>query len=291
MNEEKSLAVIEQREVVFYDDAIVVAVAEDGTVYVPIRPICDLMGVDRSAQQRRVQRDPVLSQVAQTVPVMSGAVTAPDVDSSSRPNTSYMLALPLDYLNGWLFGMNADRVKPEVRDRLIRYQLECYKVLAEAFQQQQVTAAPIEGIDVDELLRTGQDPEAQAYRMALAIANMARQQLVLRYQIQEQGERLDGYDKQLGAYGQRLDQIEATLGDPDRHLSAAQASRISQAVKAIALEFSKQTGRNEFGGVYGELYRRFEITGYRELPAAKYEEAMSFLRQWYGSLTDDEVPF
>lgn len=292
MNEEKSLAVIEQREVAFYDDEIVVAVAEDGTVYVPIRPICDLMGVDRSAQQRRVQRDPVLSQVAKTVPVLSSAVMAPDVAASSRPKTSYMLALPLDYLNGWLFGMNADRVKPEIRDRLIRYQLECYKVLAEAFQQQQVTAAPIEGIDIDELLRTGQDPEAQAYRMALAIANMARQQLVLRYQIEEQGERLDGHEKQLGVHDQRLDQIEATLGDPARYISTAQASRISQAVKAIGLELGKRSGRNEFGGVYGELYRRFDIAAYRELPAGKFDEAMSFLKQWYGSLTDDDdVPF
>ena len=33
-----------------------------------------------------------------------------------------------------MFGINADRVKPELRDRVIRYQLECYKVLHEAFE-------------------------------------------------------------------------------------------------------------------------------------------------------------
>ena len=31
-----------------------------------------------------------------------------------------------------------------------------------------------------------------------------------------------------------------------------QASQISQAVKAVAMELSKQSGRNEYGGVYGE---------------------------------------
>jgi len=33
-----------------------------------------------------------------------------------------LLALPLDTVSGFLFGINADRVKPEVRDRLIHYQ-------------------------------------------------------------------------------------------------------------------------------------------------------------------------
>jgi hypothetical protein len=46
-----------------------------------------------------------------------------------------MLSLPLDYLNGWLFGINVNRVKAEIRERLIPYQKECYRVLAEAFKR------------------------------------------------------------------------------------------------------------------------------------------------------------
>jgi hypothetical protein len=288
MTDENKLAVVEQKEIEFYGDAITAVLSEDGTVYVPIRPICDALGVAWDSQRRRIYRDPILTEGVKSV-----TVTVTDIDPSSRrPHSSEMIALPLDYLNGWLFGMNADRVKSEIRERVLRYQRECYRVLFQAFHQQKVTAAPIEGVDVDELLRTGDDPEAYAYRIALAVANMARQQLVLRYQLQEQGERLDGHEHQLGVYGERLDQIEAVLGDSSRYISNAQASHISQAVKAIALEIGKRSGRNEFGGVYGELYRRFEIAGYRELPAGEYAEAMSFFRQWYGSLTDDgSVPF
>lgn len=51
-----------------------------------------------------------------------------------------MICLPLDYMCGWLFGSNADRVKPEVRGRLIRYQRECYAVLSEALQDGRLTA-------------------------------------------------------------------------------------------------------------------------------------------------------
>ena len=274
MSDEKSLTVIEQREVVFYGDELTAFRVEDGTVYVPIRPICERLGVDWSSQRQRIHRDAVLSKHFVVV----------TTTKSGRGNPN-MAALPLDYLNGWLFGINASRVSPDIHDRLVRYQEECYRVLAEVFQQQRVTAAPtVQDMDMDELLRTGDTPEAQAYRMALAIANIARQQLIFRYQLEEQAGRLDAHE-------QRLEMIEATLGDPARYITAAQAGRISQAVKAIALELGKRSGRNEFGGVYGELYRRFDIAGYRELPAGKYEEALRFLGQWYGSLTGGELPF
>ncbi|MCO5184722.1 MAG: ORF6C domain-containing protein [Anaerolineae bacterium] len=96
----------------------------------------------------------------------------------------------------------------------------------------------------------------------------------------------------MSAHTVRLDQIEAMLGNPSRYVSTAQVSRLSQAVKAIGLELGKRSGRNEFGGVNGELYRRFDIASYRELPANKYDEAMNFLTQWYSSLVDNDLlPF
>ena len=50
-----------------------------------------------------------------------------------KGGSQVMFCLPLDYFNGFLFGINANRVKPELRDRLITYQRECYQVLAAAF--------------------------------------------------------------------------------------------------------------------------------------------------------------
>ncbi len=43
------------------------------------------------------------------------------------------LALPLSMLNGWLFGVDVNRVREEVRPRLIQYQRECFDVLARHF--------------------------------------------------------------------------------------------------------------------------------------------------------------
>ena len=272
---EQALTVIEQKEVEFYGDTIIAVRGGDGGVYVPIRPICDLLGVDWSAQRQRLRRDAVLSDLT-----MSVVVTTTDIAADSRrPRSSELLALPLDYISGFLFGINADRVKPEVRARLIQYQRECYRVLAEAFTEGRLTAEP----SFDDLL-SGASPEtAQAYQVARAVLQLARNQVLLEA-------RLRGV---LESHEQRLEAVEAQLRlDSARYLTEEQASQISQAVKAVALALGQKNGRNEFGAVYGELYRKFGITGYKMLPARRFEEAMRWLAGWLGEVTGQEgLPF
>lgn len=40
-----------------------------------------------------------------------------------------MICLPIEYINGWLFGIDINRCKPEIRDTLIKYKKECYQAL------------------------------------------------------------------------------------------------------------------------------------------------------------------
>ncbi len=56
---------------------------------------------------------------------------------------------------------------------------------------------------------------------------------------------------------------------------------------AVAMHLSKQIGRNVYGGVYGEFYRKFGITRYKLLPANRFQEAMAFLNDWHEILTND----
>ena len=126
-----------------------------------------------------------------------------------------------------------------------------------------------------------QDTEAvQAYKNLQAMLKLARHQIFLEARLNKQ-------ETQMLDYGRRLDQIEATLGDDERHINVEQQSQIMQAVKAIAMQLSKRSGRNEYGGVYGELYRRFDIASYKQLPARKFQEAIDFLTEWHQSLVDN----
>lgn len=187
-----------------------------------------------------------------------------------------MLCLPLDYLNGWLFGINANRVKPEVKDALLRYQRDVYCVLADAFLRGEVTHRPSVG-DLDEWLASADNPLAMAYRTGMAIANMARQQAEFERKIENRFESAES----------RLDLIEAELGKSDRFVTEVQASELAELVKTVAAELGQRTGGSEYGAVYAELYRRYSVTSYKRLPAAKFDDAMNWLRMWLEDLNED----
>ena len=268
-----ALIPLEQKDVLFYEDEITaVRVRREGQeqVFVPLRPIVELLGIDWSGQLRRVRQDAVLAQEVQTVRVETAG------------GAQEMPCLPLDMLNGWLFGINANRVKEEVRERLVRYQRDCYRVLYEAFEEGRLDTTA--DATFQELLAQSDSQAVEAYRMLQAMIKIARNQIIIESRLGLQGQ-------QLAQHERRLEQLEERFDAAGREtVSESQASQISQAVKAVALQLSKQTGRNEYGGVYGELYRRFEITSYKLLPAGRFAEAMEFLNQWYASLTTD-APF
>jgi hypothetical protein len=150
-------------------------------------------------------------------------------------------------------------------------------VLSEAFQERRL----VSDLSFDDLLHAA-DPEAvSAYQIALAVMKLARNQILLEARLEG---RLDDHESRLVA-------IEDQLSDTGRSVTPEQASQISQVVKAVAIEFGKKSRRNEFGSVYGELYRKFGITSYKMLPARQFEAAMGFLTEWYGELTGEGLPF
>lgn len=249
-----ALTPIEQKQVVFYEDEITAVRTEDGTVYVALPPLCNALGIDWSAQRRRILRDVVLSESAKSIMV--------DTPARGQQETT---CLPLDYLSGFLFGIAPNRVRAELRDRIIRYQRECYRVLAEAFQSGRLTSEIV-----------SDSPAAIAYQMATAVAELARSQMQLETAVAD--------------HNQRLELIEAQLGNSGRYITQDQASQISQAVKAVAMVLSKKLQSNQYGSVYGEMYRRFSITSYKMLPAARFEDCMQWLTDWHFDLTG-ESPF
>lgn len=256
----------EQKTVLFRDGEITAVIA-NGRVYVPVRPICANLGIAWTAQRQRILRDPVLSEEMTPV-IVTITGTGQEVETQ---------CLPLEFLNGWLFGINASRVADEVRDDLIAYQRECYQVLYEATQDGRLTDPDV---DIEALLRQD-SPAAQAYQMAMAVVRMARQQLVMEARLAEHG-------AQLGEHAERLEQLEAAVGG--EHVTEAQAAQISQAVKAVALAIGKKTSRNEFGAVYGELYRKFSVPSYKSVPQRRFQEVMDFLNEWLQHYVGD-APF
>jgi hypothetical protein len=272
MSEETALIPIEERSVDFYGDEIKgvrVTRTPSGQpeVYVPLRQLCDYLGVSYTGQRERVERDAVLA--TKLAPIQ--------VTTEGGPQT--MQCLPLDYLNGWLFGINASRVKERVRERLIRYQEECYLILRDAFLGPDATR-PIQSANEAALL--------QIREMGLAIARMADQQLELERRTTVFEERLDRAAGFVGQMNRRLTVLERRVA-PGASLTEEQAFEIKERVTQIALEMARHDpSKSHFAEIYRSLSLQTQRTSYKDIPQDTYEHAVRFLDDWLQALRSSE---
>lgn len=109
-----------QLSTIQFHNQILITFEQGDQYYVAMKPVCENIGLDWAAQYSRMKRDEVLNS---TVVI----ITTVAEDGRNRE----MICLPIDYLNGWLFGIDVKRVKPEIRELLITYKRECYKALAD----------------------------------------------------------------------------------------------------------------------------------------------------------------
>ena len=107
-----------------FHGAQLVTTIVNGVPHVALRPICEAIGLDWEGQRARIGRHPILGSVAFMTKATGG-------DGKQYE----MTCLPLNMLNGWLFGVDASRVNPDAQDRLLDYQRECFDVLASYWQK------------------------------------------------------------------------------------------------------------------------------------------------------------
>jgi P22_AR N-terminal domain len=131
MDSAKQLSVFKQSKVIrikFYK-SVLQALYIDGKEYVAIKPICEALGLNWASQFKRIKSDEILNSVV--------VVTT----TTGRDKKQYeMVVLPIDKLNGWLFGISEKRVKPELKNFLVAYKLECYDVLFNYFHKPKIKA-------------------------------------------------------------------------------------------------------------------------------------------------------
>lgn len=93
---------------------------------VPIRPICEALGIDANGQKQRIERNEILGPVACII------------HATGKDGKTYdMYAIPYMYIFGWLFSIDTFKVSENAREAVLRYQTECYKALFEHFTEPQ----------------------------------------------------------------------------------------------------------------------------------------------------------
>lgn len=114
-NETKTIAVINGSKIL---------VIEGGEKLVPIKPICEALGVDFANQKVKIESDEILGSTV----VLSTTVAA---DGKQRE----MVCIPFEFVFGWLFTINPANVKEEARASVVQYKRACYKALYRSFTE------------------------------------------------------------------------------------------------------------------------------------------------------------
>jgi len=97
----------------FHNTTLITAKVEE-TEYTAMKPIVNGMGLIWARQSQKI-RDSRYRHMY--IPMQtSGGIQK-------------MLCLPVKKLNGWLFSINPEKVKPEIKEAVIQYQEECFAVL------------------------------------------------------------------------------------------------------------------------------------------------------------------
>ena len=104
------------------DVAIAATSNEQGDILIPIRPICDALGVAYHGQYMKIKDDKFLSSTV----MLSITVGA---DGKQRE----MVCIPLRFIFGWLFTINPANVSEGAKESVMRYRLECYNALYDHF--------------------------------------------------------------------------------------------------------------------------------------------------------------
>ena len=98
-------------ELIEFQGDIVFLIESDKEPYVPIRPVCDNLEIAWEAVKEKLSREKKWK--ARSIAVMTGK------------GIEEMLCIPLVKFSAWLAGIAPEDVKPELRDKLIRYQESC----------------------------------------------------------------------------------------------------------------------------------------------------------------------
>ncbi len=250
-------------------DDLVAAVLEGEGVAVPIRLVCDALGLATQPQSDRLREHDVLSQGLRVVRVPIGG------------RVRSVLAILHTHIAFWLATITPSQVREDVRPKLVRYQRELVVVL-NALYGPSITALP------PATPGTAIVPAEIQQQLAATIRELRTLRDVLLTSLAEQ----QATREQVDSLGERLQTVEDVVEDLRQiaKISAVQAEYIQRSIKRIAARHQQrtQTSTNMYERLFAQFKIDMGIPRYDALPASKYDRAMTWLRRQAATLLPDD---
>jgi hypothetical protein len=244
----------------------------DGAIYLSIRDLCDVIGIKRSSQMRRLRSHTDLSQ----------GLALFTVHTAGGPQAQEFLAL--EKMPAWLLSVSTARSPAEVRDKLSYLQSYLVREVYAAF-------ARLAGLP-EQASREVEDL-GELSRIDTAVSALAERQAAIE---QSQDRARDAWRDLARHVRELTDRLAALEQQESGAISRGQRGHIYQLVQtwgaAKAAREPRLTRSAAYMSVWAALKARFHVARYEDLPAVRYEECVAFIKAAYKALTGEglELP-
>ena len=266
----------EQLPITLFDAVVLAVRAEDGTISVAIRDMCQALTIDVSTQLRRIRAHSVLSEGVARFRIMTAGGMQPQE------------FLELELIPTWLLMINAARVSESVRPRLLWLQRYIVREVYRAF-------AALAGLPEQESRQI--EDLGDLGRLNAAINELADHQQALETR---QGAIETSQDQarqawrdlraDMRAIASRVAAIEQRVGGV---ISREQRGYLYQLVQAWGAAKAAREPRLSKSAAYAACWTlikaKYRIARYEDLPSAKYADCVAFIQQSYRALAGEEL--
>lgn len=247
----------------FYGDQLIAVVLEGDGVAIPLRLLCERIGLDTDAQAERLRNHAVLAAGLRVVNVELGG------------RIRSVMAIIHTKLPFWLATISPEQVNDETRPKLIRYQTELADILARLFYGEPATPAPLSADPAIAALQ-------QQFQAALSEMRRAREAIIEEQRRTNQS--VADTQQRLTSLTEIVSELRTLLP-----ISPKQAEYIQRAIKRIATRLYKQRQASGAGprqtedNLYQLLFGQFKvdmgIPRYDALPIDKYDVAIAWIER------------
>lgn len=99
----------------FHGSDLITLKVED-VIYTAVKPIVEAIGLDWGGQQQKLSKS-------------GDKFGCRDISMPTNGGLQKMICMPIKKLNGWLFSINPEKVRPDLKEKVICYQEECFEAL------------------------------------------------------------------------------------------------------------------------------------------------------------------
>lgn len=260
----------EQLPIALFDGVALAVRAEDGRIYVSLRDLCDAIGVQPSPQRRRILADESLH--LEQFRVQTGGQFR-TID-----------CLLLEDVPVWLLGIQQRRVDEEAHLRFSYVKTYLVRSVQRAFAELTgLPDAPSSTIeDLSDLDRIN-----QAF---MHLADIAQRQETTEISLNRARDAFRDLRSLLSEIHERVQALESYVRAP---LSPTQRGTVYHMVQAWGTARAEQNPKLKPGVAirtsWAELNTAFGVATYTQLPSARYNEIITFIKDRYRMLTGREL--